>query len=114
LTFSSLLDAMCFGRAVVARETGGIPEAVVHGRTGLLVPVGDPSALAAALLRLLLAPPERAAMGREGRRRFERLFTAERMVEATLRSYDQLPGSFATAGRPASQHTEIRPEAWYA
>jgi glycosyltransferase involved in cell wall biosynthesis len=87
---SSLLDAMCFGRAVVATRTGGIPEAVVHGRTGVLVPVGDASALAAALTRLLLSPAEREAMGRAGRRRFERLFTADRMVDRTLRSYDSL------------------------
>ena len=89
---SSLLDAMCCGRAVVATETGGIPEAVVHGETGLLVPVGEPPALAAALVRLLLSPGEREPMGRAGRRRFERLFTAERMVEGTLRSYDELRG----------------------
>jgi glycosyltransferase involved in cell wall biosynthesis len=89
---SSLLDAMCFGRAVVATRTGGIPEAVVHGRTGLLVPVGDPSALAAALTRLLVAPEDREALGRAGRQRLERHFTAERMVEETLRSYDDLRG----------------------
>jgi len=82
------------------RKPAGFQRPWSNGRTGLLVPVGDPSALAAALLRLLLAPREREAMGREGRRRFERLFTAERMVEGTLRSYDQLPGSFATAGAP--------------
>jgi glycosyltransferase involved in cell wall biosynthesis len=87
---SSLLDAMCFGRAVVATQTGGIPEAVAHGTTGVLVPVGDPSALAAALTRLLLSPGEREAMGRQGRRRFERLFKADRMVDGTLRSYDSL------------------------
>ncbi len=88
---SSLLDAMCFGRAVVATDAGGIPEAVVHRRTGLLVPVGDTSALATALTRLLLSPRDREAMGRAGRRRFERLFTAERMVDGTLHSYDSLP-----------------------
>ncbi len=110
---SSLLDAMCFGRAVVAAETGGIPEAVVHGRTGLLVPVGDPSALAAALTRLLLSPGEREAMGRAGRRRFERLFTAERMVDGTLRSYDSLHGLIAAAGRSASPFAGVRPEAGY-
>ena len=74
----------------MAGRSQPITSAVVHGRTGLLVPVGDPSALAAALLRLLLAPPEREAMGREGRRRFERLFKADRMVDGTLRSYDSL------------------------
>jgi glycosyltransferase involved in cell wall biosynthesis len=103
---SSLLDAMCFGRVVVATETGGIPEAVVHGETGLLVPVGDPPALAAALVRLLLSPGEREAMGQAGRRRFERLFTAERMVEGTLRSYDQRRGH-SPALEPAPEATAV-------
>jgi glycosyltransferase involved in cell wall biosynthesis len=87
---SSLLDAMCFGRPIVATATGGIPEAVVHGETGLLVPVGDPAALASALTRLLVAADQREALGRAGRRRFEGAFTAEKMVDETLRLYDGL------------------------
>jgi glycosyltransferase involved in cell wall biosynthesis len=90
---SSLLDAMCFGRAVVATDAGGIPEVVEHGRTGLLVPVGDAAALAAALIELLRAPERRKALGRAGRRRFEREFTAERMVDETLDVYRELHGS---------------------
>ena len=87
---SSLLDGMCFERAIVATTTGGIPEVVQHGRTGLLVPVGDVAALARALLELLRWPERRQALGRAGRRRFEREFTAERMVEATLGLYEDL------------------------
>jgi glycosyltransferase involved in cell wall biosynthesis len=87
---SSLLDAMCFGRAVVATATGGIPEVVCHGTTGLLVPVGDRSALAAALSELLLDPERCEALGRAGRRRFEQEFTAGRMVDETLHLYSAL------------------------
>jgi glycosyltransferase involved in cell wall biosynthesis len=87
---SSLLDGMCFERAIVATTTGGIPEVVHHGRTGLLVPVGDAAALARALLELVRWPERRQALGRAGRRRFEREFTAERMVEATLGLYEEL------------------------
>ena len=87
---TSLLDAMCFERPVVATATGGIPEVVDHGRTGLLVPVGDIGALARALVELLRSPERRQALGRAGRRRFEQEFTAERMVEATLDLYAEL------------------------
>ncbi|HXK09785.1 MAG TPA: glycosyltransferase [Vicinamibacteria bacterium] len=98
---SSLLDAMCFGRAVVATAVGGIPEAVADGKTGMLVPVGDPGALAAALSRLLLEADRREALGRAGRHRFEQEFTAARMVDETLRLYDELREGPAMGERPA-------------
>ena len=84
---SSLLDAMAFGRPVVATAAGGIPEAVVDGVTGCLVPPRDPQALAEALIAVLADEPRRAEMGRAGRRRFEEHFTAERMVRETLAVY---------------------------
>ena len=87
---SSLLDAMSFGRAIVATATGGIPEAVRHGETGILVPVGDSDGLASALADLISHPGRREAMGRAGRRRFERQFMADRMVEETLGVYEGL------------------------
>jgi glycosyltransferase involved in cell wall biosynthesis len=87
---TSLLDAMAFGRAVVATAAGGIPEAVEHGITGLVVPVRDPARLAQALLDLLGDAGRRRAMGEAGRRRFLERFTADRMVEETLRVYAEL------------------------
>jgi glycosyltransferase involved in cell wall biosynthesis len=92
---TTLLDAMCFSRAVVATDTGGIPEAVRHGETGLLVPVGDSRSLAAALVGLLTDEALRLSMGQAGRRLFERRFTAARMVEGTLQVYDEVCGSLA-------------------
>lgn len=82
---TSLLDAMCFARPLVATAAGGIPEAVVDGVTGRLVPPRDPRALADALLDVLSDPEQREAMGRAGRERFLERFTADRMVEETLR-----------------------------
>jgi glycosyltransferase involved in cell wall biosynthesis len=96
---TTLLDAMCFSRPVVATATGGIPEAVRHLETGLLVPVGDADALAAALVDLLTDDARRERMGKAGRARFEERFTASRMVEETLRVYDGVCGS-ATAAEP--------------
>lgn len=82
---TSLLDAMCFARPIVATAAGGIPEAVQDGVNGLLVPVRSPAPLAEALLALLRDGERRAGFGAAGRRLFEQRFTADRMVEETLR-----------------------------
>lgn len=87
---TSLLDAMCFARPIVATAAGGIPEAVEDGVTGRLVPVRDAAALGAALAELLSDAPRAAAWGAAGRARFERHFTDARMVDASLAVYDEL------------------------
>jgi alpha-maltose-1-phosphate synthase len=63
------LEAMACGIAVVGSRTGGIPEVVADGETGLLVPAGEPEPLAAALNTLLSDPDRAAAMGQAGRKR---------------------------------------------
>ena len=85
---SAILEAMACGRAVVGTETGGIPEAIDAGTTGLLVPPGDEPALAAAIVRLLRDPELRASLGRAGRERVEREFSVDRLVEGTARVYE--------------------------
>jgi glycogen synthase len=50
---TALLEGMQAGLPIVASATGGIPQVIEHGRTGLLVSPGDPEALAAALMRIL-------------------------------------------------------------
>jgi glycosyltransferase involved in cell wall biosynthesis len=84
---TSLLDAMCYGRAVVGTSAGGIPEAVADGVTGRIVPVRHPDALAAALVDVLQDAARREALGRAGRRRFLERFTEDRMVDETLAVY---------------------------
>jgi glycosyltransferase involved in cell wall biosynthesis len=64
-------EASAVGLPVVASRVGGIPEIVVDGETGLLVPAEDPDALAAALDKLLADPELCAQMGRAGRARIE-------------------------------------------
>lgn len=81
---TSLLDAMCFARPIVATAAGGIAEAVADGVNGRLVPPGDASALAEALLETLRDDGLRATYGAAGRRLFEERFTDARMVEETL------------------------------
>lgn len=84
---SSIMDAMAMGIAVVATRTGGVPEVVEEGVTGLLVPPRDPVALSGAILRLMGDPKRRRQMGQAGRRRVTARFSAEVMVEATEKLY---------------------------
>jgi glycosyltransferase involved in cell wall biosynthesis len=63
----SAAEASATGRPVVASRVGGVPEFVVDGTTGLLVPPGDADALAAALDRLATAPDEARRLGAAGR-----------------------------------------------
>ncbi len=84
---TSILDAMAAGRAVVGTRAGGIPEAVLDGETGLLVPTKDENSLADALLTLLRNPSKRHAFGSAGQERAYALFSAERMVDETAATY---------------------------
>jgi len=87
---TSLLDAMAAGKPIVASRTGGIPEVVVHGETGLLVPPRDHDALADAIVRLLKDGELRRRMGEAGRARARALFSSERMVQNTLQVYQRV------------------------
>ena len=89
---TSLLDAMALSKATVASDTGGIPEVVSHGETGLLVPPRDARELASAIATLLKDPERRERMGRAGLERVKRLFSAEEMVEKTLEVYRRHAG----------------------
>jgi len=73
-------EAMAMKRPVVALATGGTPEVVEHGKSGLLSPPGDVQALAANLRQLLLDPSLRARFGEYGRQRVEARFTPARLA----------------------------------
>ncbi|MCD6385084.1 glycosyltransferase [Candidatus Sumerlaeota bacterium] len=76
-----ILEAMASGKPVVATNVGGNPEAVVHGKTGLIVPPRSPQALADALLRLLKDPQLRSTLGKNGLERARKLFSIEHLIE---------------------------------
>lgn len=86
-----LIEAMASGVPVVSTELGtGTSFVNQHETTGLVVPPGDPGALAAALNRLLADPDLRRRMGEAGTRRARELFSAERMVADVLDLYREV------------------------
>ena len=85
-----LLEAMAMGRPVIATSVGGIPEVVVDGVTGLLVPPRNPSLLADAMLRLLGDRPARLKMGMAGNARVRRDFTLKAQMGALESLYEEL------------------------
>ena len=84
---SAVLDAMAMGLAVVGTTAGGIPEAVVVGVTGELVPPAEPKALAAAIVKLLKDGELRRSYGNAARTHVAEHFGVDKMVEATLSCY---------------------------
>jgi L-malate glycosyltransferase len=95
---TSILDSMAASRAVVATTAGGIPEIVVNGETGLLVPPGHAPPLAEAIIALLADPARRQAMGAAGLARVREHFTVERMVDVTLAVYERVADRRRAAG----------------
>jgi glycosyltransferase involved in cell wall biosynthesis len=93
-----VLEAMLAGRAVVAPAAGGPLEIVEPGVTGLLVPPGDASGLAAAILTLFRDPSLRLRMGAAGRARARGLFSAGAMTRRFEELYAALVER-ADAGR---------------
>jgi glycosyltransferase involved in cell wall biosynthesis len=86
----TLLEAMALALPLVASRTGGTPELVLDGVTGLLTPPGDSGALAAAVARLLDDPGLSRQLGNAGRRRVEEDFTMTGHQRAMLRLYDEV------------------------
>jgi glycosyltransferase involved in cell wall biosynthesis len=84
---SAVLEAMACRRPIVATRAGGIPEAVIDGVTGLLVPPHDEPGLAAAIVRLLKDRTLAMTLADAGRTRVEDAFSVERMVSGTLEVY---------------------------
>ena len=86
----AMLSAMAHGLPVVAFARGGNPEAVEDGKNGLLVKELESDALAAAIARLIAHSDEAARLGRAARETVINHFSADRMVEETLRLYERL------------------------
>jgi glycosyltransferase involved in cell wall biosynthesis len=98
------LEAMACGKPTIGSENGGLPDAIVDGVTGFIVPPGDIDALAQAILRLLRDPELARRLGRAARKRIEEKFE----IGAIMRDYEQL---FAEYVSPGSQRRPAGPNA---
>jgi glycosyltransferase involved in cell wall biosynthesis len=85
-------EAMAAGRAVVATNVGGVPENLRHGETGLLVPPGNPAALAQALIQALADTEWRKACGQRARRQVLEQYDGRRQLQQIETIYEQVTG----------------------
>ncbi len=85
-----LLEAMAMGVPIVATAAGGVPEIIQDGVNGLLVPPGDPQALAEALKRLLKSEGLREKLARNGSRVVREKFSLKVHIESLERHFQEL------------------------
>ena len=85
----AMVEALLMRKGVVASNVGGLPDTVVPGKTGLLVPPGDPSALASAVTELLKDPSRRCELGRNGRDHCLRVFDINATVAQVAALYQE-------------------------
>lgn len=103
------IEAMWCGRPLVASAVGGLLEAVEDGRTGFLVPPRDPSALAAALVRLLCDTELARAQGRAAHERAARHFTNDAMVTSWIACWRALLSGGECERKPKHGSSPGRP-----
>ena len=89
----AVVEAMAMGKAVVATTTGGLPEVVAQGETGLLVSPGDAESLAEAAISLLENKSRREQMGACGRMRAQERFSLDASVAHVERLYENVLGT---------------------
>jgi len=87
---NAVLEAMAAGKPVLAARSGGTPEVVVDGETGILHPPEDVDALRAGLHRLAADPALRRKLGAAGRERAEKEFGVDRLLKAYEGLYSEL------------------------
>jgi glycosyltransferase involved in cell wall biosynthesis len=100
-----VLEAMALGRPVVSTDVGGIPDAVVPGETGWLVPPADDVAYAAALVAIAGDPAERAALGSGAKRAFSTRYTLEAMTDAYAETLAAVARSPTGSRSPGARRT---------
>ena len=86
----AVIEAMAYSVPPVVTNSGGSPELVVDGTSGIIVPPKDAAALAAAFVELYRDPERRRAMGEAARCRIGEDFRNETTIEETIRLYEEL------------------------
>jgi hypothetical protein len=101
-----IIEAMAAARPVVSTHLAGIPESVVHGETGLLVPPEDTMALAEALSRLVQDAKLRLHYGRAGRERIEQHFRIDQTVAPLIELFEKTLGASTNSTERRASHSE--------
>ncbi len=101
-----IIEAMAAARPVVSTRLAGIPESVVHGETGLLVPPGDTMALAEALRRLIEDAKLRLQYGRAARARIEQHFRIEHTVAPFIELLQKTPDATTKSTQRCASQSE--------
>ncbi|MEI6413163.1 MAG: glycosyltransferase [Pseudomonadota bacterium] len=96
----ALLQAAAAGVPIIASRAGGMPEAVREGENGRLIPPGDATALATAMIDLLADEALRRRLGEGGRQLIAREFSVDRMVEGNLAVYQTVLAQAREGGEP--------------
>jgi glycosyltransferase involved in cell wall biosynthesis len=97
-----VIEAMATGAVAVATDVGGCRELITHGETGMVVPAGDPDAVARAVIDVLGCPERAAALASAARRRVEHDFTVGSMVARTTAVYEAALRAKGLARRSAA------------
>ena len=92
----TLLEAAAAALPRIATDAGGMPESILNGMDGLIVPVRNPSALAEAIVSLAADPQRAKAFGEAGHRRLRTEFTPQRFLEEFTALYDEMTSNPAT------------------
>jgi glycosyltransferase involved in cell wall biosynthesis len=96
-----VIEALAAARPAVATNVGGVPDVVADGVDSVLVPVGEPEAVAGALEALARNPDLRARMGAAGRERVIPRYRVERLVDDVDRLYRELLSERGLPSPPA-------------
>ena len=113
-TPNGIVEAMACGLPVIASAIGGVTD-MITPETGLLVPAGEPAALADAMKRLAADRNLREEMGRAARRRYEEVFSPESVLPLMLNTYRRIASGKQAKGARASLDlgAELHPWSFY-
>jgi len=107
-TTNSIVEAMAYGKPMIASVVGGIPD-MLGDESGILVPPGDVKALAEAMLCLAQNPELRATMGAAAKERYEKLFSPKVVVPLMVATYRRVTRNGNEVAGVASSNSHIHP-----
>lgn len=110
-TPNSIIEAMSYGKPIIASNVGGIPD-MVNAESGILVPPGDTAALSDAILRLARDTGLRLRMGEAARARYQKLFSPTAVLPVILETYRRVAAGKNNDGVPRSNGNKEHQHPW--